>query len=78
MQNFVTRNQQGAWRPNLPQWFGAIGGSAIAVYGWYPDSNSHGNEILRTAAFQLAVPIAFNAIVEFGPEIKRGFLFWRR
>ena len=37
-----------------------------------------GNEILRNAAFQLAVPIVFNAIVEFGPEIKTAFLFWRR
>ena len=78
MQNFVTKNREGKWRANLPQWFGSLGGSAIAVYGWYPESTRNGNEILRNAAFQLAVPIVFNAIVEFGPEIKTAFLFWRR
>ncbi|MCX6590447.1 MAG: hypothetical protein NTZ56_02885 [Acidobacteria bacterium] len=72
-QGIVTKNEKGHWVPNIPQWAGAAGGAAIGVYGWYPDSARNHNEVLRAGATSIVFPMAFNALVEFGPEIKRVF-----
>ena len=72
-QGVVTKNEKGRWVPNIPQWAGAAGGAAIGVYGWYPGSARNYNEGLRAGATSIIFPMAFNALVEFGPEIKRAF-----
>lgn len=73
MQSFVTKNRDGKWRPNIPNWVGGMGGTAIAVYGWYPDGARNHNEIWRQGATQLAFPMFFNTLIEFGPELKKLF-----
>jgi hypothetical protein len=72
-QSFVTKNHEGKWRLNIPQWAGAAAGAAIGVYGWYPDSARNHNEVLRAGFTSLVFPMFFNSLIEFGPEIKRVF-----
>lgn len=77
-QSFVTKNRDGRWRPNIPQWVGGMGGAAIATYGWRPASMRNANEVWRAGISQIAFPMFFNTLIEFGPEIKRAFSFGRK
>ncbi len=73
MQSFVTKNGDGQWRPNIPNMAGAIGSTAISVYGWYPDERRSFSAVGRASITQFVFPVFINSFVEFGPEFKRLF-----
>ncbi len=76
-QTFVTKNREGKWRPNWPQWAGGLGGTAIGVYAWYPPSERNVNTIARDGVTQIAFPAIYYLFVEFGPELRRAIRFGR-
>jgi hypothetical protein len=72
-QVFITKNREGQWRPNYPVILSRPAASAISIYGWMPDSQRTTGNYLQSVAFQFGFPLAFNPLVEFGPEIRKIF-----
>ena len=67
---FVTRDQRGRARPNIPLVAGAAGGAAIAR-AWYPRNEGPGRDAARFAAMSVVGQAGTNVLQEFSPELKR-------
>jgi hypothetical protein len=67
---FVTRDQRGRTRPNIPLVAGAAGGAAIAR-AWYPRDDGPGRDAARLAAMTVVGQAGANVVKEFSPELKR-------
>jgi hypothetical protein len=67
---FVTRDQRGRTRPNIPLVAGAAGGAAIAR-AWYPPNEGPGRDAARFAAMAVVGQAGTNLLQEFAPELKR-------
>ncbi len=68
--SFVTKNDEGRTRPNLPAIAGAYAGGMIP-YLWYPDRYSPLKDGFREGSQQFSFTVGLNLIHEFGPELKR-------
>lgn len=71
---FVTRNREGALRPNFPL-IGSYYAANMISMTWHPDRYSPWKEGLRGGHVQVGMQAAFNIAREFGPELKRLFRF---
>ena len=68
--SFVTKNDEGRTRPNLPAIAGAYAGGMIP-YLWYPDRYSPLKDGFREGSQQFSFTVGLNLIHEFSPELKR-------
>ena len=67
---FVTRDDRGRTRPNIPLVAGAVGGAAIART-WYPHGEGPGRDAARVAAMSIVSEAGTNVLREFAPDLKR-------
>lgn len=70
--SFVTKNQAGRTRLDVPALAGAYAGGIISTY-WYPNRYQPMKDGVRTGHQEIGYGIAFHLIDEFTPELKRVF-----
>ncbi len=72
---FLTKNDRGETRFNLPAVAGAYGSGMISMY-WYPARYNPLSDGVRVGNQQIAYDLGVNLIREFSPELKRAFRFF--
>lgn len=73
--SFVTRDDAGHMRPDIPSLAAAYGSNMIAVY-WYPSRYNPLTDGVRWGTQQVGITAGMNIVREFTPDIKR-VLHWK-
>jgi len=71
---FLTKNEQGSTRFNLPALAGAYGSGMLSTY-WYPPRYNPLSDGVRVGNQQVGFDVGVNLIREFSPELKKFFRF---
>jgi hypothetical protein len=72
--SFITRNNQGSLRPDLPAISAAYGSGMLSMY-WYPARFSPLTDGVRLGSQQVGAQVGLNWIREFTPEFRKVFGF---
>lgn len=73
---FLTTDNGGSTRANLPMIAGAYGSGMITTL-WYPDRYHPFKDGVREGTQQIGFGVGVSLVKEFGPELKR-FFRWKR
>ncbi len=73
---FLTSDNQGRTRPNIPMVAGAYGSGMVTTL-WYPDRYNPLKDGVREGTQQLGFGVGVSLVKEFAPELKR-FFRWKR
>jgi hypothetical protein len=70
--SFLTRNEEGKTRFDLPSVAGAYGTGMLSMY-WYPSRYQPLSDGVRSGTQQIGFDTGMNLLDEFSPELKRFF-----
>lgn len=70
--SFLTKNNSGRTRIDLPSLAGTYGGGMLSTY-WYPPRFNPLTDGVRNGNQQLGISVGLNVLREFEPDIKRIF-----